>query len=230
MSTPPDEFAAELSRLREEIIVQGRRVQDLLEDGVEVLFAADADRAAAVIEGDVAVDRADVQIEQAAVRLLGLQRQMADREVREILTIVKTNNELERIADCAVNMAEEVQSFSKLSSTPPPVFRVMANSVVAMVRDCSRSLEARDTKLARLVLHADDAVDEFKKQIVRQTESKLASGDLDIDFALSLISVASDLERVADHATNVCEQVIYLETGLIVRHGLDGWGEPTRVD
>ncbi len=229
MSTPPDEFTTELKRLGDEIIVQGRRVQDLLEDAIEVLFEADAERAPTIVAADDEVDRVDVQIEHAAVRLLGLMRKMSEREVREILTIVKTNNELERIADCAVNIAQEVESFSTLSSTPPPVFRVMANSVVAMVRDCTRSLEERDTKLARLVLHADDAVDEFKKQIVRQTEGKLAEGELDIEFALSLIAVSTDLERIADHATNICEQVIYLETGLIVRHGLEGWGEPTSI-
>jgi phosphate transport system protein len=230
MTTPTDDFVAQMDLLRIGIILQGRRVQDLLEEAVEVLFTADVDRATSVIEGDMEVDREDIRIEQAAVRLLGFPQQLQDREVREILTIVKTNNELERIADCAVNVAEEVQDLKKLATTPPPVFRVMANSTVAMVRDCSRSLEQRDTDLAKLVLHADDAVDEFKKQIVRQVERDLAAGSLDVDFALSLISIASDLERVADHATNICEQVIYLESGLIVRHGLGGWSEPTAID
>ncbi|HEB60627.1 MAG TPA: phosphate signaling complex protein PhoU [Phycisphaeraceae bacterium] len=230
MSIAPEEFSRYLEHLKGEIFAQGKRVQDLLESAVEVLFNADAERARAVVEADREVDRFDVQIEREAVNLLSCPRELTAREVRETLTIVKVNNDLERIADSAVNVAEEVQSFISLPSLPPPTFRVMANSVIAMVRDSMQSLKTGDTDLAKLVLNADNAVDEFKSQILRDTEIQLASGVHTVDFAFSLIAIATDLERIADHATNICEQVIYQETGMIVRHGQSGWGDLTEVE
>ncbi|MCK4872105.1 MAG: phosphate signaling complex protein PhoU [Phycisphaerales bacterium] len=230
MPIAPDEFDLHLARLSDELCAQSVRVQLLLERAVEVLFSADAERAEDVIEGDKEVDRADVWIEQEAVKLLGCPRELGEVEVRAILTIVKINNELERIADSAVNVAEEVQSFMALPSLPPPTFRVMANSVIGMVRDAAKSFHDGNTQLAKIVLRADDAVDEFKKQILRDTEMQLAGGIHSVDFAFSLIAIASDLERVADHATNIAEQVIYKETGLIVRHNATGWSDPTAPD
>jgi phosphate transport system regulatory protein PhoU len=223
MAIAPADFDDALVRLKERLVQLGYLTQSLLEDAVEVLFSANAEQAAGVIDGDTQIDEEDVAIERAAVELLCCPNDKQPEAIREVLTIVKVNNELERIADCAVNIAEEVQSFVSLPSLPPPTFRVMANSVIGMVRDCVASMRDGDLKLAEVVLHADDAVDEFKKQILRDAEMQLASGVHSVDLGFSLILIATDLERMADHATNIAEQVIYERTGLIVRHGADGW-------
>jgi phosphate transport system protein len=230
MAIAPADFDDALVRLKERLVQLGYLTQSLLEDAVEVLFSANAEQAAGVIDGDTQIDEEDVAIERAAVELLCCPNDKQPEAIREVLTIVKVNNELERIADCAVNIAEEVQSFVSLPSLPPPTFRVMANSVIGMVRDCVASMRDGDLKLAEVVLHADDAVDEFKKQILRDAEMQLAGGVHSVDLGFSLILIATDLERMADHATNIAEQVIYERTGLIVRHGADGWSRPRRPD
>jgi phosphate transport system protein len=146
--------------------------------------------------------------------------------IRSVLTIVKVNNELERIADCAVNIAECIPDKSESIELMPQTFRVMANSVIGMVRDANKSLSDRNPELARQVLLFDDTVDKFKDGILRDAQAKLADGVFDVEFAFGLISVTKALERMADHATNICEQVIYLETGHTVRHDPSGWSEP----
>jgi phosphate transport system protein len=140
---------------------------------------------------------------------------------------VKINNELERIADCAVNIAEVVTGEPKLPDGVPDQFRVMANSVIGMLRDANRALSRLDIELAQRVLTFDDAVDRFKREIVFDVQNKLAKGTFEVPFAFRLHTVTKSLERIADHCTNICEQLIYLETGRVVRHLPEGWTEPT---
>ena len=142
------------------------------------------------------------------------------------MAIVKINNELERIADGAVNIAETVEEYGELHEGIPPTFRVMANSVVGMLRDANRSLAQADTNLAEQVLDFDDTVDQFKREIVLDAQKKVASGQFSAQFAFKLLTVTKAMERMADHCTNICEQVIYLESGNIVRHLPQGWTKP----
>ena len=148
--------------------------------------------------------------------------------IRSVLTVVKINNELERIADCAVNIAEVVVEYPEEveEHDPPPTFRVMANSVLGMVRDSNRAFAELNVDLARQVLSFDDTVDRFKNEIDLDAERKVATGEFSVSFGFRLRSVTKALERIADHCTNTCEQVIYLQTGKIVRHGMEGWTEP----
>ena len=112
----------------------------------------------------------------------------------------------------------------------PQTFRVMANSVVGMLRDANRALADEDVRLSQQVLAFDDTVDQFKRQIVLDAQQKVASGEFSVPFAFKLLTVTKSLERIADHCTNICEQVIYLESGLIVRHLPEGWTKPTSPD
>ena len=147
--------------------------------------------------------------------------------IRFVLTIVKVNNELERIADCAVNIAEVVVQYGPdMTEQVPATFRVMANSVMGMVRDANRSLAELNVDIARQVLGFDNTVDQFKEEIGLDAEKKVAAGEISVGFAFRIRSVTAQLERIADHCTNICEQVIYLESGKIVRHMAGGWSEP----
>ena len=144
-----------------------------------------------------------------------------------MLTIVKINNELERIADGAVNIAEVVREYGpEMTEKVPPTFRVMANSVIGMVRDANRALADLNVDLAEQVLSFDDTVDQFKAEIGLAAERNVASGDFTVSFAFRLRTVTAQLERMADHCTNICEQVIYLESGKIVRHVAGSWTKP----
>ncbi|MHC4093276.1 MAG: phosphate signaling complex PhoU family protein, partial [Planctomycetota bacterium] len=108
----------------------------------------------------------------------------------------------------------------------PATFRVMANSVVGMLRDAIRSLAQADRNLAEQVLAFDDTVDQFKREIILKAQQRVATGEFSPPFAFKLLAVTKALERIADHCTNICEQVIYLESGLIVRHLPEGWTKP----
>ena len=153
--------------------------------------------------------------------------QTDEHAIRSVLTIVKVNNELERVADDGVTIAERVLEPARFSERVPDVFRVMANSVLGMLRDATRSLEREDAELARQVLLFDDTVARFKQQILLEAEQSVANGTFSAGFAFRLMAVTKALDRIGDHATNICEQVIYLRRGLIVRHRPEGWSEPS---
>jgi phosphate transport system protein len=104
----------------------------------------------------------------------------------------------------------------------------MANSVLGMLRDANRALVTGNPDLARQVLLFDDTVDRFKNEILLHAQEQVALGPFSVRFAFQLTSVTRSVERIADHCTNICEQVIYVETGKIVRHRPEGWSEPER--
>jgi phosphate transport system protein len=225
------DFASRTEALKGELVAQGSRVLRLVEQAFEALFDRDAGRARAGIAQDDPIDAADVRIEQNAVALLtDATRQGAEldaRSLREVLTIVKVNNELERIADVAVDIAEIVPSLH--ASQPfPATFRVLANSVIGILRDANASLAKSDPNLGKVVLQSQHAVWAFKAALLKEAEKNVAGGTLNVDFAFHLHEVASLCEMMADHCTNIAEQVIYLTTGAIVRHVESSWVEVPR--
>jgi phosphate transport system protein len=215
--------------LLREIHAQGERVLDLVLRAVEAYFDGGGNAVDAIVAEDDTIDRFDVEIERACIAALGSGLR-GEHAIRSVVTIVKINNELERIADCAVNVAEAVRSRDATAPGIPPTFRVMANSVIGMLRDTNRALAVGNVDLATQVLRFDDTVDRFKAEILRDAQTKVAAGAFPVDFAFRLLAVTKAVERIADHCTNICEQVIYLETGKIVRHRPEGWSEPALPD
>jgi phosphate transport system protein len=220
-------FELQLAGLERDLVQQGARVLDLCTQAVESYFDVDLKKAARVVELDHPIDKVDVEIEKRSVPLLGM-GQTDEHEIRRVLTVVKVNNEYERIADGGVNIAEGVIDERERALRVPDTFRVMANSVLGMLRDTNRALERHDANLGRQVLLFDDTVDRFKKEIVLHAQEQVAAGHFSVRFAFGLMSVTKSVERIADHCTNICEQVIYLESGMIVRHRPEGWSAPTQ--
>jgi phosphate transport system protein len=218
-------FQERLTALEHDMVEQGARVLHLCTLAVESYFDLDLTKASGIETLDTEIDRIDVEIEKRSVPLLGM-GQSDEHSIRSVLTIVKCNNEYERIADCGVNIAERVLEERTRQMRVPDTFRVMSNSVIGMLRDTNRALLRHDANLARQVLLFDDTVDRFKKEIVMNAQEQVAAGHLTVGFAFGLMSVTKSVERIADHCTNVCEQVIYLESGLIVRHRPEGWSAP----
>lgn len=219
------DFGRQLARLRDDVVTQGNRVLDMTTRAVESYFDRDLEKARGVVSGDSVIDKVDVEIERASINLLTL-GEKDEHNIRAVLTIVKVNNELERIADLAVNIAEASLDSGQTNEVVPATFRVMANSVIGMLRDTNQSLGRVDATLAERVLSFDDTVDRFKTEISLDAQQKVASGKFGVKFAFRLMTVVKSLERMADHCTNICEQLIYLETGRIVRHMPEGWGKP----
>lgn len=207
------------------MLTQGNRVLDMATRSVESYFDRDIDKARGVVSGDSVIDKVDVEIERASITLLTL-GEKDEHNIRAVLTIVKVNNELERIADLAVNIAEVSLDSGQTTEVVPATFRVMANSVIGMLRDTNQSLGRVDAQLAERVLAFDDTVDRFKNEISLDAQQKVASAKFGVKFAFRLMTVVKSLERIADHCTNICEQLIYLETGRVVRHMPEGWSKP----
>lgn len=234
MPTSSQGFADRTQRIRSDLVDQGRRVQQMLELAFAAVFDRKADVARRVISQDDAVDQTDVAIEQASVALLteatSSGASIDSRQLREVLTIVKCNNEFERVADIAVDVAELVPSLDRHATAFPDTFRILANSVVGILRDTVTALDRSDPKVAKTVLQSQHAVWAFKAAVLREAEQQVAKGTCSVDFAFHLHEVASMCEMVADHCTNMAEQVIYLTTGAIVRHVETSWievGKPT---
>lgn len=232
MPTSPQAFTDRINALKADLVDQGRRVQTLLEAAFDSVFLRDPAQAARVATLDDEVDRVDVRLEQAAVQLLTdatrETAQLSPAQLRDVLTIVKINNELERIADAGVDVSELVEPLQRLSAPFPDTFRVIANSVIGILRDVNSAVLRHDPVMAKVVLQSQHAVSAFKDAIVRAAEEKIAAGQMNVDFAFTLHEIAGQCVLIADHCTNIAEQIIYLTTGSIVRHMPAQWVEVGR--
>ena len=191
-----NDFQSKMTSLHEKLSDQGRRVLLATLASVDSFFDTDREKARSVIQGDIEIDRIDVEIELESIQLLALGPK-DDYQIRSVLTLVKVNNELERIADCAVSIGESVISSPEGTQEVPQTFRVMANSVIGMIRDANRALRDGNAELARQVLLFDDTVDRFKREILMDAQAKLASGEFEINFGFVLHTVTKALERIA---------------------------------
>lgn len=229
MPISPDGFRTRIDRLKADLVAQARRVQSLMEGAFDCAFARDAQAAAHTIALDELIDRVDVEIEKAAVQLLtdacSSGAALTPDQLRLVLTIVKVNNELERIADAGVAIAELVPTLIAQSRPLPDTLRVITNSVVGILRDCAQALERTDAHLAKVVLASEDAVEQFKRAILRDAQVQVQSGRMSVDLAFLLQEIATHCLVVSQHCTNIAEQALYVATGAIVRHTGGHWEE-----
>ena len=228
------DFDDRLAQLATALSEQGARVTRVFEAACDAVFATDVAAARAAVDADDEIDRVDVDIEQRAVAMLidavrgGLP--LSAGQLRRVLTIVKINNELERTADAATAIASHTPGLAEAGRTLPETLRVLTNSVAGILRDVTRSFERDDPRLAKLALDAEDTVEAFKSILLRDAERAISRGEMAVDFAFTIHELAAQCERIADHATNIAEQVIYATTGAIVRHTDAGWIELPKPD
>lgn len=207
-----------LEQLREKVARMTAAVQQEVEQAVESVLTADVKLARAVIEGDRRIDEEEVQIEKAAIDLLAL-FQPAASDLRLITTIIKVNGDFERIADCAVNVAQRVPNLAANDKLQPPQdLRIMGNSVIALLRETIKAFNFPDAALAQQVLKGDDVVDALYHQIVHDMVHMMEADSNQAGLDLSYIMIAKNLERIADHCTNIAENVVYVASGRIIRH------------
>jgi phosphate transport system protein len=191
------------------------------------IYARDADAARAVIADDDRVDAADVAIEKDAVALMSdIARDacpLPDSSLRSLLTVVKVNNELERVADAASAIAARVVNLSDRHTPLPRTTVVLTNSVVGIIDQTVRAFADKDPARARQALASEGTVLSFKDVLLRDTEHRVADGRMSVDLAFDLLDIVSHAVLIADHCTNIAEQVIYESTGSIVRHAEGAW-------
>jgi phosphate transport system protein len=211
-------FEAELTELRQKLLTLGGLVEQAIARSVRSLVERETSIAEAVIADDRRVNRLEVDIDDLALRLLAL-RQPAASDLRFITLALKVVTDLERIGDLAVNVAERAIA---LNAEPPlkPFIDVprMAEIAQAMLKDALDAFVAGDASIARQVLSRDSEVDELYHQIFRELLSFMIQDPKTTTRAMAVLFVAKHLERIADHATNVAEMVIFFVEGRDVRH------------
>jgi len=213
-------FHEELETLKQTLLAMGGLVEDQIRRVVRALVERDSDLAQEVIERDREVNTYDVEVDEKCVELLALNQPTAG-DLRFITTAMKIVTDLERIGDQAVNIAQRAIELNQEPQLKPYIdLPRMADKAQRMVKESLDAFVARDTELARRVCGADDSVDAFKEQIFRELLTFMMEDPKTIPRAIRLILISRFLERVADHATNIAEMVIYMVESKMVRHTL----------
>jgi phosphate transport system protein len=211
-------FVNLLDDLRRRSLRMAAQVEDMLQECDEFVFRADEVLARRVAARDEEIDAEEVGVETEVIRLLALY-QPVGRDLRLLAAILKVNSDLERVADCTVNIAErarhlEVQELANETEELKQLFPLVRRAL----RNAVQAYSAEDADVARRVIHDDGAIDATYGQIVRRVVAAAPRDSRHMAGLFDLLSIAKNLERVADHATNIAEDVIFLATGTIVRH------------
>jgi phosphate transport system protein len=207
-----------IDNLKKRILHLSTRVEENVSAAVRSLETRDGKLAVKVIETDPQIDHLEIEVEEECLKILALYQPVAV-DLRFLVAVLKINSDLERIGDLAVNIAER----AVFLATQPPVdvpfdFSGMARKAQHMLTRALDALVNLDSKLAREILPLDDEVDAINRRMYEQVEDGILKHPASIDCLIHLLSVSRHLERIADHATNIAEDVIYMIEGAIVRH------------
>jgi phosphate transport system protein len=211
-------FQDELEQLKTRLLEMGGLAEDRVRSALEGLVERDSQLVDRVLGGDAPINQLHIEIDSRCFKLLALHQPMAV-DLRDIVSAVKINTDLERVGDLAINIAEAVRRYMR----HPPVKELidiprMADIAQSMLRDSLDSYVRRDIVLAQNVLNQDDELDALKTQVFRDLLTHMLQDPTTIEPALDLILVSRHLERIGDHATNIAEDVIFMVSARDVRH------------
>ena len=211
-------FVNLLEELQRRSLRMASLVEDMVEEACEAVFEPTDALARRVIIRDAEVDSEEVQVESEVIRLMALYQPVGS-DLRLLCTVLKVNNDLERIADCAVNIAERAYHLDVGNVYQEAAdLKEMFPTVRSILRKALQAYSSGNVASAKEVLVGDDVIDALYGQIIRRIVDKASSSPDVMASHLDVLSVAKNLERIADHATNIAEDVIFLSTGRIVRH------------
>ena len=212
-------FHQELDELKHKILAMAGMAEQSIDLAVQAYSMRDAGLCQRVIANEDSINRAEREVDVLAIDLLAMQQPMAI-DLRFILAVIKINADLERVGDQAVNIAQRVLNMIEHPPAELPVdIPAMATKVRSMVRDALRSFIEGDTALAKHVLECDDEIDRMNREAFAAVSRYVQTDSDRAVQALDALSIARNLERVADHATNIAEDVIFWVRGADVRHG-----------
>lgn len=212
-------FDEELKELKEKLLFEGELVQKALRNAVAALLERDSDLARQVIEDDDLINAKDIEIDEFCLKLLAL-RQPAARDLRLVNTAIKINYDLERMGDMAVNVCERVLELNEEPQLKPYIdLPKVAEIVQTMVKESLEAFVREDPQLAWKVTKEDERVDELNEQMFRELLTYMSEDLRTISRATRVLFITKYLERLADHAVNIAQLVIFLVEGKIVRHG-----------
>ena len=208
----------QIESLKERILRVGTLVEEAISKSITALINRDTSLAQRVMASDEEIDRMEVEVEEECLKVLALYQPVA-ADLRFVVAVLKINNDLERMGDLAKNIAKRVSQLAAGKSCElPPEIRTMAMKTQEMVKQCLDAVVNGDPTLARQVREEDDAVDEARQRIRRRIIAGIKADPEKVENLLRINSVSKHIERIADMATNVAEDVIYMVEGDIVRH------------
>src|SRR5438477_4057305 len=208
----------DLENVQRRVLSLASAVEQIVENSIRALFERDARLARALMESDTPIDLEENVIEEECLKILALHQPVAV-DLRRVAAIVKINNDLERMADLAVNIAERALALAHGPEVQvPATFRQMTDLTNTMVRDSLDAFVKLDVALAKRVCRLDDQVDRCNREIIEEISRFMRELPENVDLGLHLFSAVRQLERIADHATNIAEDVVYLVEGKIIRH------------
>lgn len=212
-------FHQQLDTLKQRLLTMSERAESLVDLAVDALLSHDAAKAEAVIIADAEVDDLEIEIEQLGIALLALQQPMA-RDLRFIISAIKISSDLERVGDHAVNISQSVERLTALGQSimPDPEIEEMARRSREMLGDALDAFVRADGTLAREVCARDDQVDALHDSVFRILVTHMMENPHTISAAMELFLVSRNLERVADLATNIAEDAVYLAEGKQIKH------------
>ena len=214
-------FQMELQGLKESLLTMATLVEEALRDAVQSLVKRNSDLARKTFEFEERINRLDIVIDDMCLKLLALRQPMA-ADLRFITSAMKITTDLERMGDQAVNIAERAISLNQEPQLKPYIdIPRMAEVAQSMVKDVLDAFVNQDSKLARSVCERDDLVDGLNDQIFRELLTYMMSDPKTITREVHLMIVARCLERIADHATNIAEDVIFMLDALVIKHHAD---------
>ena len=208
----------DLEQLEQKLLFLAGQIEEAVRRSITALLERRMDLAETVIDGDHEVDKREVELEEECLKALALHHPVAT-DLRFIAACLKINNDLERIGDLAVNIAERAVSLSARGSVSVPEgFRRMMEDAAGMLRGAIDAFVKGDAAAARRICGDDDEVDTAHRAIIGRLLEVMHEDPNAIDNAVELFSVSKNLERIADHATNIAEDVVFLVDGEVIRH------------
>jgi len=214
----PKHLQREVESLKKKLLALGARVETSVRNAASSIEQQDAELAQKVIGTDIEIDHTEVEVEEDCLKILALYQPVAI-DLRFIVTVLKINNDLERIGDLAVNIAERGVFLACQPKIDISIDLVdMAHHAQSMLKKSLDALINHDTKLAHQVCASDDIVDGMNRQMYSKVQNAILKTPEQISSLIHLLSASRHLERIADCATNIAEDVIYMIDGQIVRH------------
>lgn len=214
-------FDEELRELKKKLLYMGGVVEKMIDFSIRGLIERNKNLAQKVFNQEEEINMLHIEVDDLCIKLIALHQPTA-ADLRFITAAMKINSELERIGDQSVNISENTAIYLNYSPLKPLIdIPRMAEIATQMVKDSLTSFVEKDVSLARSVLERDDAVDKLKEQIFRELLTYMMSDTTTIQPALALILISRNIERIADHATNIEEDVIFMVLGKDIRHHIE---------
>ena len=219
----PKHLQREIENLKKKILDLGGRIEAVVHEAIRSIEERDAVLAQKIIDEDIEIDHTEVEIEEDCLKILALHQPVAI-DLRFIVAILKINNDLERIGDLGVNIAERSVFLASVPQVNASLdFVRMSKKTEAMLNKCLDALVNMSSELAIEVCANDDEVDAMNRQMYLKIQDAMQEYPDQVPSLVHLLSVSRHLERIADHATNIAEDVVYMIEGQIVRHKTENY-------